>query len=350
VPIVTAGECIIDEEGGGADSAQLTIRFVEGAGGGSETNFRGFRVTITPNPIIFTHQGSLLAFDDGLNDDDDGTNIGEIVIDDACQTDHADFPGPYTLVADITPGSAAAAQGCELGNGRLEGQTVTGPEGVVRVFEFVVYCTTSRPAPGSPPAAPASIAPQASAPSQALPDQSAEADSGPPPAAMEIAGPLVIEVTATGDQEVPSVSDAGRAFGRFTFDEEAGSLDYYVVVSGYSANQITGAHIQRGASGSNGPIVHDLSSTGFILVSGTLNLGDADIADLKAENLYFSVKSGMHPEGFARAQLILPQPTVPSPSPEAPEAEPTAVPDQPAAPGQVSPPRTGSGGLLSVSR
>jgi hypothetical protein len=345
-----AGECIVGgEEGGGAESATLLIRFIEGGGNGPETNFRGFRVTITPNPVIFTHAGSLAAVDDGFGDDDDGTNIGEIVIDDACQTDHADFPGPYTLVADILPGSDAAGQGCRLGNNRLQGQTVAGDEGAVRVFTFAVFCTTS-----SPP--PASMSP--SGPGVAVP-----ANEGEPPAeeaTVEVvpepvvpAGPITIEVNATGAEAVPSVASVARAFARFVFDESQRRLDYAVSVFGYSAGQVRGVQLQRAAAGENGPVVHVLRNTGFIQTAGLLlDLSDDDIAAIKAGEWYLNVLSADFPSGFARGQLILPSaPSAPPPPPPSSGSLPESA-EEPDAPsgtptGFVVPPNTGEAGLAA---
>jgi hypothetical protein len=128
-------------------------------------------------------------------------------------------------------------------------------------------------------------------------------------AAFDIAvceGPIVIEVRATGAQEVPPVSTVGTAFARFTFDENTGTLDFFVTQFGFSANVVTAAHIHRGAVGVNGPIIHFISATGFIQASGRLQLSAADVADLKAGNLYLNVHSVDYPAGYARAQLFLP--------------------------------------------
>ena len=119
-------------------------------------------------------------------------------------------------------------------------------------------------------------------------------------------GPLVIEVRATGAQEVPPVSTVGTAFARFTFDESTGTLDFFVTQFGFSANVVTAAHIHRGPVGVNGPIIHFISETGFIQASGRLFLSAADVADLRAGNLYLNVHSVDFPAGYARAQLILP--------------------------------------------
>src|SRR5215204_2485765 len=100
-----------------------------------------------------------------------------------------------------------------------------------------------------------------------------------------------IEGFATGNEEVPAVNTTSRAFVRFVFNDVTNTLTYAVTQSGFSADQVTAAHIHRGARGVNGPIVHNLSLTGFVQVAGTINLSAADVADLRAGNYYFNIHS-----------------------------------------------------------
>jgi hypothetical protein len=345
----------------------MLIRFLEG--GGAETEFRGFRATITPHPTIFTHEGSLVATDDGFGDDDDGINVGEIVIDDACQTDHADFPGGgYSIVPSIAPGSEAAAQNCRVGSPGRFGQSITGGEGAVAVINFTVFCTTA-PAPppasaastagGAAPAGPAARPPtspgQPAAPGAPAPQAGPGAPAAEVPPVFEVElietvvfvdvpGPRVMEVRATGGEEVPPVTSVGSAFARFTFDEDARSLEYFVTMFGFSPDQVTAAHIHRGAAGVNGPIMHFISDTGFVQASGTISLSDADIADLKAGNFYLNLHSIEHPGGFARAQMVLPPPQQTA---VLQVVEQPRLVSPPKGAGLISPPRTGDGGLLA---
>jgi hypothetical protein len=113
------------------------------------------------------------------------------------------------------------------------------------------------------------------------------------------------DVGLSGGQEVPPVSGPGSGLARFTFDDVTRQLQFSVTVSGLSPNLVTAAHIHRGAAGVNGPIIHNLSTTGFTQVSGTLQLSEADVADLRAGNLYVNVHSVEHPGGFARGQMFL---------------------------------------------
>jgi hypothetical protein len=146
------------------------------------------------------------------------------------------------------------------------------------------------------------------------------------------AAPVELRLTATGAEEVPPVPGTATVNVRLIYDGDTKTLQYAATVSGLSANLVTAAHIHRGARGVNGPIVHNLSETGFTQVAGTINLSDADIRDLEAGNFYFNAHSTANPAGFARAQIILPA--------AAPAASPTTAP----APA-VRPPSTGDAGL-----
>ena len=149
--------------------------------------------------------------------------------------------------------------------------------------------------------------------------------------------PVSFDVNATGAAENPPVTGPGSAFGRFTFDKDTKQLTYFVRVNGLSSNQVTAAHIHRGAVGVNGPIVYPLATEAFAQVSGTITLTDADIADLEAGRFYLNVHSVDNPGGFARGQMILPG--------AAPAPAVTAT----ATPGAVTPPSTGDAGLAAPS-
>ncbi len=120
------------------------------------------------------------------------------------------------------------------------------------------------------------------------------------------AAQVTMVVTATGNEENPPVPGGVTAPARFVFDDVAKTLTYAVTISGLSPDLVTASHIHRGAVGVNGPVIINLSLVGFTQISGTLNLSDADIADLRAGNLYVNVHSKQFPGGVARAQLNLP--------------------------------------------
>jgi hypothetical protein len=145
---------------------------------------------------------------------------------------------------------------------------------------------------------------------------------------------VTMQGTATGAEENPPVAGSGTVQVRFTFDDATKVLTYSATVNGISPAEVTASHIHRGAKGVNGPIIYPLSTTSFSSVSGQITLTDADVADLKAGNLYFNAHSNANPGGFARFQLILPA------APTAPAASPTAVTASP------RPPATGDGGLI----
>lgn len=156
-----------------------------------------------------------------------------------------------------------------------------------------------------------------------------------------------IEGWATGAEEIPAVNTTSRAFVRFVFNDVTNTMTYAVTQSGFSADQVTAAHIHRGARSVNGPIVHNLSTTGFVQVAGTLNLSAADVADLRAGNFYFNIHSGANPGGYARMQLMLPAAAMPQRP-----AGPAAMPQRPGGPAGMppfAPPRTGDGGFQGYS-
>lgn len=146
---------------------------------------------------------------------------------------------------------------------------------------------------------------------------------------------MTIEGTASGAEEVPAQNHQSRAPFRFALDEVTKDLSFTVSVEGIAQEDVTAAHIHRGARGTNGPIIHALSLTSFSQVSGTVRLSDDDIADLRAGNFYVNIHSKANPAGFARMQLIPPPP----PAPPAPSAPPLVV---------VAP-RAGDGGLVDQS-
>jgi hypothetical protein len=141
---------------------------------------------------------------------------------------------------------------------------------------------------------------------------------------------------ASGAEENPPVAGAGTVQVRFTFNDQTNVLTYSATVNGIAATETTASHIHRGARGVNGPIVHNLSTTSFSSIQGSITLSAADVADLRAGNFYFNAHSTANPGGFARFQLILP---ASSPAPSAPAAP---------APSTASPrpPVTGDGGLI----
>lgn len=146
------------------------------------------------------------------------------------------------------------------------------------------------------------------------------------------AAQVTLEGVATGAEENPAVTGPGTVRVRFVFDDVAKTIQYSATVNGISQDQVTAAHFHRAAKGTNGPIIINLSLVPFTQISGTVQLSDADIADLRAGNLYFNAHSKDNPGGFARFQLVLPS----VPAPAATTAPSTGI----------SAPSTGDAGLL----
>jgi hypothetical protein len=138
------------------------------------------------------------------------------------------------------------------------------------------------------------------------------------------------EVEMIGANEVPAASSPGSGFARFTFDDQTRVLTYSVWMRGLSSNQVTASHIHRAPPGVAGPAVYTLSAGPFDTVSGSITLTEADVADLRAGNLYVNIHSTANPAGFARGQLRL-----------------SAAPAAPAAPAAL--PRTGDGGFAEAA-
>jgi hypothetical protein len=126
------------------------------------------------------------------------------------------------------------------------------------------------------------------------------------------AAQITLEGVATGAEENPPVTGPGSVRVRFIFDDVAKTITYSATVNGLSQDQVTAAHFHRAARGSNGPIIINLSLVPFTQISGTVQLTDDQVADLRAGNLYFNAHSKDNPGGFARFQLVLPAAPAPA--------------------------------------
>jgi hypothetical protein len=158
---------------------------------------------------------------------------------------------------------------------------------------------------------------------------------------------VTFSVQASGANEVPAVSSGGAASAEFTFDDETNELTYVVAVRGVPQDQVTAAHIHRGAAAEAGPVAYTLAEEGFIQIAGSVMLSDEDADLLRAGGLYLNVHSVDHPDGFARGQLIPPEAATSEGGDEA-DATPSANPtEQVAGTGDIAPPNTGDGGLAA---
>jgi hypothetical protein len=132
------------------------------------------------------------------------------------------------------------------------------------------------------------------------------------PAAGTTAAVIPFAHDLVGAEENPPVTGPGKARGEFYFDDVEKTISYFVTITGVAAADVTGGHIHRAPRGSNGPIIIPFTSPdgkadGVTYYAGTAKMTDADIADLRAGNLYANVHSKANPGGFARAQLSINQ-------------------------------------------
>jgi len=110
-----------------------------------------------------------------------------------------------------------------------------------------------------------------------------------------------VEVTLTGNQEVPPVTTAAKATGKITIKADK------TVTGKITATGIEGtmAHIHMAAPGKNGPpiITLEKGSDGSWTVPEGSKLTDEQYAAFKAGNLYVNVHSAEHKGGEIRTQL-----------------------------------------------
>ena len=115
-----------------------------------------------------------------------------------------------------------------------------------------------------------------------------------------IAAAADIQVTLTGDQEVPSVKSAGTGAGTITVGADK-SVQGSVTTKGIAG---TMAHIHEAPAGKSGPVAIPLTKEGDTYkVPANAKLTDAQYKSFKAGNLYVNVHTAAHPDGEIRGQL-----------------------------------------------
>src|SRR5262245_16256837 len=110
-----------------------------------------------------------------------------------------------------------------------------------------------------------------------------------------------IKVSLTGAEEVPAVTSAATGSGTITVKDD-GSVSGSVTTKGIAG---VAAHIHQAAAGKNGPPVIPLEKKGdneWVVPAGA-KLNEAQLAALKAGELYVNVHSAEHKGGEIRAQL-----------------------------------------------
>lgn len=110
-----------------------------------------------------------------------------------------------------------------------------------------------------------------------------------------------LKVTLKGDQEVPPVATAATGTGAFHVADDK-SITGSIKTTGIEG---TAAHVHEAAPGKNGPPIITLTKAadGSWTVPAGSALTDAQLASLKAGNLYVNVHSAANKSGEIRAQL-----------------------------------------------
>ena len=128
--------------------------------------------------------------------------------------------------------------------------------------------------------------------------------TAPPLADGKAPGASVWEIVATGDRVVPAVKSSATARARFELDPIRGELSYDVSVNGLLPSDILFAHLHRGESETNGPVLFLLSRTSARRFSGKLLLRGAVLTALIEGELYLSIHTARHRAGELRAPLL----------------------------------------------
>ena len=116
-----------------------------------------------------------------------------------------------------------------------------------------------------------------------------------------LASATTINVTLTGDKEVPPVTTSASGIGKI---EVAGdkSIRGSITTTGIDS---TAAHVHEAPAGKNGPVIITLKKTSdnvWEIPSGA-SLTDAQYANYKAGDLYLNVHSVANRDGEIRGQL-----------------------------------------------
>lgn len=110
-----------------------------------------------------------------------------------------------------------------------------------------------------------------------------------------------VEVTLSGDQEVPPVTTAATGRGTIEIGDD-GSISGSITTAGVAG---TMAHVHLAAPGKNGPPIITLTKGAddeWAIPAGA-RLTDAQYENFKAGGLYINVHSATNPGGEIRGQL-----------------------------------------------
>jgi hypothetical protein len=118
--------------------------------------------------------------------------------------------------------------------------------------------------------------------------------------------PYVLQINMYGDNVVPAVDTHAYGFVRFFFNEDRSAADVTLDIKGYSNSAVTGATINAGAPGENGPVIFKLSDGNFIVTSTHLTLTPDQLETFVSGAWYVTLTTSFHPEGEVRGQIFVP--------------------------------------------
>jgi hypothetical protein len=106
----------------------------------------------------------------------------------------------------------------------------------------------------------------------------------------------------SGDAQVPPVATDASGIALFELSDDETVLRYELHV--FDVDDTFAAHIHEGAPGMNGPVRVTLSGGPVVNpVTGTVDVDEAFVEDLRAGLLYVNVHSQTHPPGVVRGQM-----------------------------------------------
>lgn len=112
-------------------------------------------------------------------------------------------------------------------------------------------------------------------------------------------GEVLYVASLSGNDEVPPVTTAASGGAEFMLSPSGTSLRYVADITGVAA---TAASIDKGAAGSNGPVVFPLAfSAGGLM--GTLTVTAVDVTNLNASGYYVNIQTAANPNGELRGQI-----------------------------------------------
>lgn len=114
-------------------------------------------------------------------------------------------------------------------------------------------------------------------------------------------GPVTLNATLNGAQQVPPVSTSASGTGTFVLT--ASGLQYDITVKNLSGG-IAAAHFHHGLLGVNGPVLVPISFTGMHASGTWTSISTDDRNALLNGNIYVNVHTALHPDGEIRGQVL----------------------------------------------